>query len=128
VEDRKLICPCYRHPEDIARDGHCICHLFVDDEYEPDQALTPLVVQEGVAYPAIVVYGAAWCRHTIGTRQYLNRSGIPYTYVDVEEEPEAADRVRGWNRGYLSTPTLDIDGRIVTEPSIEELGALLGTA
>jgi len=26
----------------------------------------------------------------------------------------------GWNRGYLSTPTLDIEERIVTEPSDEE--------
>jgi hypothetical protein len=31
-----------------------------------------------------------------------------------------------WNKGYLSTPTLDIEGRIITEPSDEALSELLG--
>ena len=126
MEDRKFICPCYRHPDDIARDGHCICHLFVDHDYEPEETSAPPVAQDASTWPAIVMYGASWCRHTLRTRQFLNRSGIPYSYADVEEEPEAAKRVREWNRGYLSTPTLEIDGRIVTEPSVEELASLLG--
>jgi hypothetical protein len=46
--------------------------------------------------------------------------------VDVESDDEAATQVRGWNHGYLSTPTLDIGGKIVTEPSEEELAQLLG--
>ena len=125
MEDRKFICPCYRHPDDIARDGHCICHLFVGDAYEPEEMSPPAVVGDASTWPAIVVYGASWCRHTLKTRRFLNREGIPYRYVDVEEDQGAAERVRLWNRGYLSTPTLDIDGRIVTEPSEEDLAALL---
>ena len=31
-----------------------------------------------------------------------------------------------WNEGRLSTPTLEIEGRIVTEPSDEELAEILG--
>jgi hypothetical protein len=46
--------------------------------------------------------------------------------IDVEEDPAAAERVMGWNGGYLSTPTLDIEGNIVTEPSDEELAEILG--
>lgn len=34
--------------------------------------------------------------------------------------------VKEWTRGYLSTPTLDIERHIVTEPSDEELAKLLG--
>ena len=60
------------------------------------------------------------------TRRFLNRHRIPYTLIDVEEDRQAAQRVMDWNRGYLSTPTLDIEGRIVTEPSGEELARLLG--
>jgi glutaredoxin len=60
------------------------------------------------------------------TRRFLNRHGVPYTLIDVDQDPEAAQKVREWNRGYLSTPTLDIEGRIVTEPSDEELARLLG--
>jgi hypothetical protein len=62
------------------------------------------------------------------TRAFLNRHGIPYTLIDVEGDVEAAQRVMDWNDGCLSTPTLDIGGRIVTEPSDEELAALIGLA
>jgi hypothetical protein len=44
----------------------------------------------------------------------------------VDHDPQAAQKVKEWNRGYLSTPTLDIEGRIVTEPSDEELAEILG--
>ena len=60
------------------------------------------------------------------TRGFLNRHGIPYTLLDVEEDRDAAQRVLDWNGGHLSTPTLDIEGRIVTEPPDEELAELLG--
>ncbi|MFH1036541.1 MAG: ferredoxin-thioredoxin reductase catalytic domain-containing protein [Patescibacteria group bacterium] len=28
-EDKKLICPCFWHKEEIAKDGHCHCGIFV---------------------------------------------------------------------------------------------------
>ena len=31
--DRPNICPCRSHQEDIARDGHCECRLFVSQEF-----------------------------------------------------------------------------------------------
>ena len=58
--------------------------------------------------------------------RFLSLHAIPYVLIDVEEDAEAAQRVMGWNGGYLSTPTLDIDGNIVTEPSDEALEELLG--
>ena len=126
MEDRKFICPCYRHEEDIAETGHCLCHLFVNDAYQPPDAGSAPAQEESSAWPRIVVYGAFWCRDTVRTRRLLNRHSIPYTLIDVGEDRQAAQRVMDWNRGYLSTPTLDIEGRIVTEPSDEELARLLG--
>ena len=126
MEDRKFVCPCYRHEEDIAETGHCLCHLFVNDEYQPvDVGSTP-VRDEEEGWPRIVVYGAQWCRDTVRTRIFLNRHGIPYSLIDVEGDLEAAQRVMDWNQGYLSTPTLEIEERIVTEPSDEELADILG--
>jgi ferredoxin-thioredoxin reductase catalytic chain len=29
VEDKKIICPCVYHKDEIAKDGHCHCNLFV---------------------------------------------------------------------------------------------------
>ncbi len=28
-EDKKIICPCVYHKEEIGKDGHCLCNLFV---------------------------------------------------------------------------------------------------
>jgi ferredoxin-thioredoxin reductase catalytic chain len=28
-EDKKIICPCIYHKEEIKKDGHCHCNLFV---------------------------------------------------------------------------------------------------
>ena len=30
-EDKKIICPCIYHKEEIKRDGYCHCRLFVRD-------------------------------------------------------------------------------------------------
>jgi glutaredoxin len=128
VEDRKFICPCYRHERDIAETGHCICHLYVSDDYRPVEIERPPIREEGSPWPRIVVYGAYWCRDTARTRRFLNRHGIPYILMDVDNDLQAAEKVREWNRGYLSTPALDIEGRVVIEPSDEELAELLGLA
>jgi glutaredoxin len=126
VEDRKFICPCYRHERDIATDNHCICHLFVNEGYTPPEIGSPPVREEASPWPVIVVYGALWCADTVRTRRFLNRHGIPYTLLDVGKDLEAAEMVRRWNGGYLSTPTLDIEGQILSEPSDEELTKILG--
>lgn len=126
MQDRKFICPCYRHEQDIAESGHCLCHLFVNEEYQAVEVGSPPVREEDSAGPRIVVYGTRWCRDTVRTRGFLNRNGIPYTLIDVEEDRDAAQRVLDWNGGHLSTPTLDIEGQIITEPSDEELAEFLG--
>ena len=28
-EDKKIICPCIYHKDEIAKDGHCLCNLFM---------------------------------------------------------------------------------------------------
>ena len=126
MEDRKFICPCYRHKRDIAETGHCICHLFVTDEYQPVEMDSPPIWRGDGLWPHIVVYGTYWCQDTTRSRNYLSRHGIPHTFIDVEADSGAAQRVMDWNEGNLSTPTLDIDGRIVTEPSDEDLAEILG--
>ena len=55
----------------------------------------------------------------------LNGAGVPYRVVDVDSDPQGAQRVMGWNNGSLSTPTLDIEGTILTVPSDEALADFL---
>lgn len=80
----------------------------------------------------ITLYGAQGCHDTDRSRDYLTEQGIPFTEVDVDESEEAARFVTFINRGNRSTPTLVFgDGSyklLLTEPTNEELGAVLGQA
>lgn len=68
----------------------------------------------------IKVVGADWCGDTQITRYQLDQLGVPYEYKDVDRDPAARAWVIAQN-GKQKTPTLDVDGTILTEPSEEEL-------
>lgn len=36
-KDKKIICPCVYHAEEIERDGECHCNLFVSANYQPKE-------------------------------------------------------------------------------------------
>jgi len=37
ADDRKIICPCIYHRDEIARDGLCHCQLYTSPDYEPSR-------------------------------------------------------------------------------------------
>ena len=65
-------------------------------------------------------YITNWCAHSRRTQTWLSQNQIPFNPIDIERDREAASRVQTWNKGYLSTPTLDIV-LCAIEPSMEEL-------
>jgi glutaredoxin len=69
----------------------------------------------------IKVYGADWCGDTQITRHQLDTLGVPYDYFDVDRSDEARSWVLSQNHGKQKTPTLDVDGTVLVEPSEEEL-------
>ncbi len=78
--------------------------------------------------PPVVVYGTDWCAQTQMVRRFLDRLGIPYEYRNIEDDEEAARRVRWWTGGTLSHPTVQIGGQILVEPSLEELDYALSSS
>lgn len=73
----------------------------------------------------VVVYGTAWCAASQMVRRHLDRLGVPYRYVDLELDPEAASQVAWLTGGYASHPTVSVGGRLLVEPSIAELDRTL---
>jgi mycoredoxin len=72
----------------------------------------------------IVVYGTSWCPDCRRAQRVLDQSGVAYTYVNIEENEEAAEYVVQVNRGYRSVPTIIFpDGAILVEPSNAQLQA-----
>ncbi len=74
----------------------------------------------------IVVYGAAWCGDSRRAKKQLERRGIEYAWVDVEERKDAGDEMLRLNGGDRRVPTLLFpDGSVLVEPSNAELWAKL---
>ncbi len=73
----------------------------------------------------VKVYGADWCEDTRHTREFLDRLGVSYEYVDIEADDDAREWVREHNEGKERKPTLDVAGQILSVPTDHELtGAL----
>jgi mycoredoxin len=73
----------------------------------------------------VKVYGADWCEDTRHAREFLERLGVPYDYVDVEQDASAAEWVKSHNEGKERKPTIDVAGQILSVPDDHELTSAL---
>ncbi len=73
----------------------------------------------------IVVYGTTWCGMTQIVRRYLDRLGLRYRYLDLEEDTDAESQLRWITGGYANHPTVVIDGQVLIEPEVDELQSAL---
>jgi mycoredoxin len=75
----------------------------------------------------IIMYGTNWCGDCHRSRRLLDRHEIPYTWIDVDRDPEAKAYVKSVNRGIQIVPTILFpDGSILVEPSDRELAVKVG--
>lgn len=81
----------------------------------------------------LLVYSASWCRDCREAKRFLDRHHIPYTEIDIETTPGAADEVLS-NVGKRAIPQFVIDGKWVQpyRPGQgflhQEMAELLGVA
>jgi mycoredoxin len=73
----------------------------------------------------VKLYGADWCEETRHAREFLERLGVEYKYVDIEQDERAAEWVREQNGGEERKPTVDVAGQILCAPTDHELTSAL---
>jgi thioredoxin reductase (NADPH) len=75
----------------------------------------------------LVVYGASWCPDCRRAKQFLTSHRIPFTWVDLETQPDQVAEVESRNDGKRIIPTIVFpDGSFLTEPSNDELADRIG--
>jgi mycoredoxin len=68
------------------------------------------------------MYSTSWCGFCHRLKSQLDREGITYDVVDIEQDPAAADFVMSVNGGNQTVPTLRFsDGSALTNPSIVQV-------
>jgi mycoredoxin len=73
----------------------------------------------------VKVYGADWCGDTKRTLKQLEKLGVAYDYVNVEEDEQAARWVKEQNDGRERKPTLKVGEQVLSVPNEEELKSAL---
>jgi mycoredoxin len=74
----------------------------------------------------VTMYSTVWCGYCRRLKAQMDRAGISYQVVDIEDHPDAADLVMSVNGGHQTVPTLVFDdGSALTNPSLAEVKAKL---
>ena len=75
---------------------------------------------------SFTMYSTPWCGYCHRLKSQLDREGIAFDIVDIEQHPEAAKIVESVNNGNQTVPTLVYpDGTAQTNPSLAQVKAKL---
>jgi len=75
---------------------------------------------------SFTMYTTPWCGYCHRLKSQLDREGISFEIVDIEQVPEAAEAVESANGGNQTVPTLVYaDGTAQTNPSLIQIKAKL---
>ncbi len=70
----------------------------------------------------VTMYSTSWCGYCRRLKAQMDREGIEYSVVDIEQDPAAAEYVMSVNGGNQTVPTLLFaDGSALTNPSIVQV-------
>lgn len=74
----------------------------------------------------IKVYGTSWCGDCRRAKAVFAELQVPYMWIDIDQNPQAAAFVKQVNRGLGRVPTIIFpDGTILVEPESDTLRAKL---
>jgi mycoredoxin len=70
----------------------------------------------------VTMYTTSWCGYCFRLKSQLERAGLAYDEVSIEEQPDAAEFVATINDGNQTVPTLVFaDGSALTNPSVGQV-------
>jgi mycoredoxin len=76
---------------------------------------------------SVTMYTTQWCGYCMRMKKLMQREGIQFAEVDIENDDQAAELVMQANGGNRTVPTLLFpDGTALTNPSIDQVKAQLG--
>ena len=76
--------------------------------------------------PPLTIYSTQWCGYFHRLMKQLEREGVAFVTVDIENDAEAAAYVMQVNGGNQTVPTVVFaDGSALTNPSLVQVKAKL---
>jgi len=76
---------------------------------------------------SVTMFTTSWCGYCKNLKKQMDKAGVAYTEVNIEEVEGTAELVASVNNGNQTVPTLLFpDGSSATNPSLAEVQARLG--
>ncbi|MDQ1643485.1 MAG: mycoredoxin [Actinomycetota bacterium] len=70
----------------------------------------------------VTMYSTIWCGYCRRLKSQMERAGIAYVEVDIENDPAAAELVMSVNGGNQTVPTVVFpDGSALANPSLAQV-------
>ena len=77
----------------------------------------------------VVVYGTDWCGDTVRALRHLDRKGVDYQYINIDDDQAAERKVIEFNNGKRRVPLVEIategETKSLSVPSASELDRVL---
>ncbi|HEX6920994.1 MAG TPA: mycoredoxin [Actinomycetes bacterium] len=71
---------------------------------------------------AVTMYSTVWCGYCRRLKAQMDREGIAYVEVDIEDDPQAAKLVMSVNGGNQTVPTVFFpDGTAIANPTLAQV-------
>lgn len=100
--------------------------LVINDEPFSNPTNQQLSQKLGVnKHVRVILFGADWCPDCRRSKRFLQDNEINFMFVDVDEQPEAAERVMSLNNGKRIIPTILVDFVPYSNPSNDTLTQVL---
>jgi mycoredoxin len=97
--------------------------------YRPERHTLASKGSDHTVTAQITMYSTPWCGYCKRLKGQLDRAGIAYSEVDIEQNPEAASYVESVNQGNQTVPTVVFaDGSALTNPSLSQVQAKVAVA
>jgi mycoredoxin len=77
----------------------------------------------------LTMYTTTWCGYCVRLKRGLERAGVDFDVVNIEDDPAAEEFVLSVNGGMATVPTLVLaNGTVMTNPPLPALLAAVNAA
>lgn len=76
---------------------------------------------------SVTMYSTTWCGYCNRLKSQLDREGIGYTVINIEEDPASASFVESVNNGNQVVPTVIVEPKsggeqvVMTNPGLRDI-------
>ena len=73
----------------------------------------------------VKMYSADWCHDCKAVLSFFEEKNIDYKVINVDTDPKAIERLKQLCDGKKIVPTLEINGKVYINPTIDILNGII---